>query len=175
VVRRDATECPDRLPVVAPQESRCPRKSEIFGLREIFDFSRRRPLSAPGGVFASGASGGQKVAARQPATAGSPDRLSRRRGADMSLSDRERPRAFEESAVLSRARPSHLFKNTHKERPRAFPAAVSKYSSVRTWDRLPKIGREDQVGRFHLTRWFVPLKSITNLKPTSGSARQVRG
>jgi len=33
----------------------------------------------------------------------------------MSRSDRERPRAFEESALLSRARPYHLFKLTYRE------------------------------------------------------------
>ncbi|WP_430506410.1 hypothetical protein, partial [Haloparvum sp. PAK95] len=38
----------------------------------------------------------------------------------MSLSDRERPRAFWVFAVLSRARPYHLFNLAYKGRPRAF-------------------------------------------------------
>ncbi|MFB6234281.1 MAG: hypothetical protein ABEH81_09505 [Halopenitus sp.] len=38
----------------------------------------------------------------------------------MSLSDRERPRAFEMFAVLSRARPYHLNKPAYKERLMAF-------------------------------------------------------
>ncbi|MFB6236358.1 MAG: hypothetical protein ABEH81_08100, partial [Halopenitus sp.] len=42
------------------------------------------------------------------------------RAADMSRSDRERPRAFEVFAVLSRAKSYHLFQGTHSERPRTF-------------------------------------------------------
>ncbi len=99
--------------------SRSWRTERAMGARAAGE-SLRRPLSTAGGVFANAASEGQKVAARQPATAGSPERLSRRRAADMSRSDRERPRAFWALAVLSRARPYHLFKPVYKERSMAF-------------------------------------------------------